>query len=40
MGGDNVYGDCLGRYSATPDADCDELGVPGNDRVAMVTVLT
>jgi hypothetical protein len=27
MGGDNVYGDCLGRYSATPDADCDELAV-------------
>eukprot|EP01043_Picozoa_sp_COSAG02_P021894 COSAG02_NODE_1123_length_14441_cov_28.984521_13_plen_294_part_00 len=27
MGGDNVYGDCLGRYSETPDADCDELGV-------------
>ena len=25
MGGDNVYGDCLGHYSATPDADCDEL---------------
>ena len=25
MGGDNVYGDCIGTYSATPDADCDEL---------------
>lgn len=25
LGGDNVYGDCLGKYAATPDEDCDEL---------------
>eukprot|EP01052_Picozoa_sp_SAG31_P038238 SAG31_NODE_5071_length_2761_cov_4.024793_2_plen_302_part_00 len=24
-GGDNVYGDCLGRYAATPEEDCHEL---------------